>query len=112
MDEAKKSGEQHEDRIGSGESTNELVEGGYVRPLDEYSYRARHREATARTLAYVLVVILGVTVAGHYVATLVLQLKGKGEAGESLARIFNAWLPVIASLVGSAVTYYFTKEKG
>jgi hypothetical protein len=104
------SGEQPADGLEPRER-EELVEGGYIRPLDEYSFRARHREHTARTLAYVLVGILGGSFVLHYTATLVLQARGRIDAAESLARIFNAWLPAITGLVGSAVTYYFTKEK-
>jgi len=91
--------------------TGELVDGGFVRSLDEYSFRARHREDTARRLAYALVGILGGSFAFQYVATLALEFAGKSNAVEGLNRVFNAWLPVIASLVGGAVTYYFTREK-
>jgi hypothetical protein len=89
----------------------DLVEGGFVHDLGEYKFQTRHREDTARRLAYCLVGILGGSFALHYSATLVLEFTGKANAAESLARAFNAWLPVIASLVGGAVTYYFTKGK-
>jgi len=42
---------------------------------------------------------------------LTLELEGRSAAVQSLSQIFNVWLPVIASLVSAAVTYYFTKEK-
>jgi hypothetical protein len=96
----------------SGEKgTEELLDGGPVGSLDEYSFRVRHREDTARRLAYALVGILGGSFAFHYIATLVLEFSGKSSAVEGLNRVFNAWLPVIASLVGGAVTYYFTRKK-
>ena len=91
--------------------TEELLDGGPVRSLDEYSFRVRHREDTARRLAYALVAILGGSFAFHYIATLVLEFSGRSSAVEGLNRVFNAWLPVIASLVGGAVTYYFTRKK-
>ena len=91
--------------------SQEMVEGGFVRDLDEYSFRVGHREDTARRLAYALVGILGGSFAFHYVATLILEFSGKSNAVENLTRVFNAWLPVIASLVGGAVTYYFTRNK-
>jgi hypothetical protein len=90
----------------------ELVEGGSIRDLSgEYKFQTRHREDTARRLAYSLVGILGGSFVLHYSATLILEFTGRTSSAESLARVFNAWLPVIASLVGGAVTYYFTKEK-
>jgi hypothetical protein len=104
--------EDQDNRELSKESDSEnLVEGGFVRNLDEYSFQVRHREDTARRLAYSLVAILGGSFAFHYIATLALEFSGRSNAVEGLSRVFNAWLPVIASLVGGAVTYYFTREK-
>lgn len=98
-------------KIDSAARTDD-IEGGHVRPLDDdYFVERAHRADTARRLAYSLVIILGLTVVVHYVAVLVLELEGRSGAVESLDRIFNIWLPVIASLVSSAVTYYFTREK-
>ncbi len=91
--------------------SEELLEGGFVRPLDEYFVEAKHRADTARRLAYSLVWILGGTVLVHYITVLVLEVRGRSGAVDSLGRIFNVWLPVIASLVSAAVTYYFAKEK-
>ena len=94
-----------------GGKAEEIVEGGYVRPLDDYFVEEKHRADTARRLAYALVAILGGTVLVHYVSVLTLELEGRSAAVQSLSQIFNVWLPVIASLVSAAVTYYFTKEK-
>ena len=91
--------------------TEEALEGGFVRPLDDYFVEEKHRADTARRLAYSLVFILGGSVVVHYITVLILEIKGRPEAVEGLARIFNTWLPVIASLVSAAVTYYFTREK-
>jgi hypothetical protein len=103
--------DQDSQELSKERETEELVEGGFVRSLDEYSFRVRDREDTARRLAYALVGILGGSFAFHYIATLVLEFTGKSSAVEGLNRVFNAWLPVIASLVGGAVTYYFTRKK-
>ncbi|MFZ0964196.1 MAG: hypothetical protein WAO35_25300 [Terriglobia bacterium] len=103
--------EQGGQELSKERETEELVDGGFVRNLDEYSFRVRHREHTARRLAYALVGILGGSFAFHYIATMVLEFNGKSNAVENLNRVFNAWLPVIASLVGGAVTYYFTRGK-
>jgi hypothetical protein len=47
----------------------------------------------------------------HYVLVCILAFSGKEEAIKNLSAIFNAWLPVISSLLSAAATYYFTKEK-
>ncbi|SRR5258708_35988977 len=100
-----------QDSPNAGSSEDVMVEGGYVSPLQDYFVEKKHRADTARRLAYALVCILGGTVFVHYATVVVLVFKGKGDAIESLSRIFNVWLPVIASLVSGAVTYYFTREK-
>ena len=88
------------------------IEGGEVGELEELAFHeAKHRAETARSLAKWLVVILGGSVALHYVLTVVLVIAGKEEATKNLNTIFNAWLPAISSLVGAATTYYFTREK-
>src|SRR6266478_3916337 len=86
-------------------TSDEVLEGGFISPLQDYFVEEKHRADTARRLAYALVCILGGTVLIHYVTVLILIFKGKGDAIDSLSRIFNVWLPVIASLVSGAVTY-------
>src|SRR3712207_1658725 len=88
---------------------NEIIEGGAVSGLEieggsipyfEWNpsnvefHEAEHRAHTARRLAYWLVIILGVSIVAHYFSTMILELNGKHEAAESLAKIFNSWLPV------------------
>lgn len=74
-------------------------------------HKEKHQADTSRKLAFGLLIILGVTVIVHYLATLILELNEKHAAVESIEKIFNSWLPVISGLVGGAVTYYFTKDK-
>ncbi len=108
------------------EERNETIEGGVISGLEieagsisgfELSpsnlkfHEPEHRAHTARRLAYWLVIILGVSIVAHYLSTMVLELNGKHEAAESLAKIFNSWLPVLSGLVGGASTYYFTRDK-
>jgi hypothetical protein len=101
----------------SGEVTGTVhedqpIEAGEVGELRELAFHeAKHRAETARSLAFWLVLILGGSVALHYVLTVVLVLGGKEEATKNLNSIFNAWLPAISSLVSAAATYYFTREK-
>jgi hypothetical protein len=88
------------------------IEAGEVGELRDLTFHeAKHRAETARSLASWLVVILGATVALHYILTVILAFGGKEEASKNLNTIFNAWLPAISSLVSAAATYYFTREK-
>jgi hypothetical protein len=89
----------------------ELIEGGHVGPLEEVPFEVRHRAQTARVLAIVLIVMLGVSFFVHYGVMAYFVFEGKTDAAEGLSRAFNVWLPVISSLAGAAATYYFTKEK-
>lgn len=75
---------------------DEPIEAGEVGELKELSFHeAKHRAETAKTLATWLVIILGVSVALHYVLTAILAYNGKDEAIKSLNSIFNSWLPVV-----------------
>ena len=102
--------EEPEDVQGQGEN-DEFIEGGHVGPIDELAFEEhKHRAQTARAMAFLLVWIMAISVAVHFLATAALAASGNTEAVESLATIFTMWLPVIAGMVSSAVTYYFTKE--
>ncbi|MGA2700939.1 MAG: hypothetical protein ABSH35_07560 [Isosphaeraceae bacterium] len=88
------------------------IEAGEVGELRDLPFHeARHRAETAKSLATLLVIILGGSIALHYVLTVILAFGGKEEATKSLNSIFNAWLPAISSLVSAAATYYFTRDK-
>lgn len=93
------------------ENQMELIEGGDVTELKELEVKPTHREATARWLAIMLVLIFGGSVFLHYVTLAVFAFNGKTEAADKLSTFFNTWLPAITALVGAATTYYFTKEK-
>jgi hypothetical protein len=90
----------------------ELIEGGHVGPIEEVPFEVRHRAETARWLAISLIATLALSFFVHYGVTTYFVAKGKTDAVEGLSRAFNVWLPVISSLAGAAVTYYFTREKG
>ena len=88
------------------------IEGGLVEDVRDLEFHpGRYRAETAKGLAFLLVWILAISVALHYVFTGILQANNYAEAAESLSKIFNIWLPVISGLVGAAAAYYFTKEK-
>ncbi len=77
----------------------------------------RYRAETARRMAFWFVWLLGASVAIHYTAVVLIHLFSKGDKADSkevverLNTIFNAWLPVISSLVSAAAAYYFVKDK-
>lgn len=93
------------------EPAGEPLEGGLVPPLEDLQILQRHRADTARHLAYGLAALLAVAVVLHYVLTTWMAYAGKTEAVASLEKTFTIVLPVLASLVSSAATYYFTREK-
>lgn len=98
---------------GSSETAKIDIEGGeisgefnaYDNPIE------KHKAATIRRLAYLLIGILGGSFVIHYVLMTMLAFSNKTAAMEVVERTFNTWLPVISSLAASAVTYFFTKER-
>jgi hypothetical protein len=66
---------------------------------------------TARILTYVVVSMLGLAVLLQYVTLHILIFYGKAENIPTFEHLFNAVLPVLSGLSGSAVTYYLTKKK-
>jgi len=90
----------------------ETLEGGEVRPLEDYRVEAkRHHAQTARTLAYAMVAILAGVIALHYGGTLLLVFTGHADGLATLDKTFNNLFPALTTLIGGAVTYYFTKER-
>jgi len=88
------------------------IEAGEMGEIKELPFHeAQHRAETARSLATWLVVLLAAGLGVHYLLVCILAFSGKEEAIKNLSPIFNAWLPVISSLLSAAATYYFTKEK-
>ena len=69
----------------------------------------KHRAETAKSLAFWLVGLLAGGLLLHYVFICILT--GKEAGLEALDNTFNAWLPVISSLLSAAATYYFTRER-
>jgi len=91
----------------------ETIEGGDVQQVADLQIEERrHRAATARVLAYSLLGLLAATIAAQYGFTLWLILSGRSSDVAALDKLFNALLPILSGLVGGAVTYYFTKERG
>ena len=96
----------------TGTSRDDMIEGGTVEALEElHFHEAKHRADTARMLALLLVGILGGSVLLHYVVIVALVLARMDTAVQQVGQIFNIWLPVIASLVSAAATFYFTSKE-
>lgn len=70
----------------------------------------QHKAVVSRTLAYLLVGILGASILAQYATLHLLVWHSRFDAIPTFEHLFNAWLPVIAGLASSAVTYYLTKE--
>ncbi len=70
---------------------------------------ATEREKTASRLAGWLIALLAGTIFAHYVA--VIAWGTDPQRDDQLSKIFNSLLPVVSGLAGSAVTYYYTREK-
>jgi nitrate reductase NapE component len=92
-----------------------VIEGGEIRDIDPSQLKAdpikKQKVLTARTLAYILIGILTLSVVAHYSVTVWLLQSENGEVVDITDRIFNSWLPVISGFAGAAVTYFFTREK-
>lgn len=77
-------------------------------PFDPSKFQAE----TARQLAIWFILMLGISIALHYAAVVLIGIFAKEAAKdliERLERIFNSWLPVISSLVSSVAAFYFAK---
>jgi hypothetical protein len=70
-----------------------------------------HEAKTARTIAISLLVMLGLTFVANIVTLAVLTVNNRIDAVPSFERMFAVWTPLLSGLVGSAVTFYLTKEK-
>jgi hypothetical protein len=90
---------------------DDVLEGGEVEPLQDYTIAEQHRANTARYLALSLVAILALSVVFQYASTMILIYTGKVDAIPNLDKTFNILMPLLSGLVGGATTYYFTREK-
>ena len=94
------------------EIEEEPIEGGDITGLDEpLSFnQARHEANTAHTLSYLLVAVLAGYFVLHYAATFAAAMWLDPEAQETFQNVYNAGLPVLSGLAGSAATYFFTRR--
>ena len=63
----------------------------------------------ARWVSYTLIGILAASFVVHYTVTAILVFRGETPV-ETLTDLFESWLPVITTFVGSAVTFFLTRE--
>jgi hypothetical protein len=78
--------------------------------LDNLGIRG-HEAKTARTLAFFLVGMLGLSFILHEGLVVLMSFYNKAEAVTALEHTFNQWLPVLAGLVGTAVGFYLKERK-
>src|SRR5271163_4829745 len=69
-----------------------------------------HKAKTAGQLAMLAFLALLLMFVAHFV-TILLLARGKPDAIEQVNRVFSTWVPVMAGIVGSAATFYFTQER-
>ena len=94
------------DDLGRGNILQEtVIEGGHV-PAGPPDFIAKSREKTRGELVTKLVWLLGLLLVVHYVSVSIAVLTGKAEF-KLLETAFNASLPALAGLLGSAVAFYF-----
>ena len=101
-----------ESRMGADrEEVSPLIDAGQVELGEDWpSQAAKHKAATATSTAHRLVWVLAGGLILHY--SFVWLLTDNAAALETLGSAFNAWLPVVASLLSAAATYYFSRERG
>ncbi len=86
------------------EPDESLIEGGDVINVNPEAIQARtsHRERAAKTFTLTLLGIFAGSLLLHYGALMTALAWGDKSAAEMVERQFNAWLPVISGMVGSA----------
>ena len=89
------------------EEGGEIGEFEETYPLDP----RRHRERTAAWLAAALLAVFAGSFFLHYTVLAFVVAEGANDLTQRLSDVFNAWLPVVSGLFGSAVTYYFTHQR-
>lgn len=94
-------------------SEEEPIEGGDITGLDEplgAFNREKHEAVTARRLSYLFVGVLAGYFVLHYAATFAAAMWLDPGAQDLFQDIYNAGLPVLSGLAGSAATYFFTRR--
>jgi len=79
----------------------------YQPPVD--LLKQKHAQTTS-TLAYWVLGMLAGTVLLHYLCIMILIFCNRADAIKNLEDFYHSWLPVLAGLSGSVVTYYFTRR--
>ena|ERR1022692_2604601 len=68
-----------------------------------------HRAKTTKLLMVLSFCALCDLFIAHFVSILLLA-HDKPNAVDEITRVFGTWVPIFSTLVGSAATFYFTKE--
>lgn len=115
MERARETEELAESQVENAIPEGEEIAGGEItggiQPEDVRNEIKRRRERTSSALSWTLVIIMAVTVIGHYATTAAFLRAGDSASVEVLKGIYDGWLPVISGFVGAAVTYYLTHDR-
>ena len=102
------------DAGGNSKQSLELGQKVHLSDQEEYPFKTIPlRDRIAGQIAYILLALLGGTVLLHYLMTaiFIVCFREKYEPiGREFDKVFNNLLPILSGLVGSAVTYYFTRD--
>ena len=85
------------------------MQSGYQPDTSEL-LRQRYAE-TANKLVFWLLAIFAGSVVMHYGCLVLFVFYKRDDGVKILEDAFHSWLPVLAGLVGSAVTFYFAKDR-
>jgi hypothetical protein len=89
----------------------EPIEGRGFQPPSNPDPKLERESKTARTIAITLLWMLGVTFVANLVTMIVLTIYNRTDAAPQFERMFAVWMPLLSGLVGSAITFYLTKER-
>jgi hypothetical protein len=93
------------------ESENMLAEGRGFQPPSQLNPKEERESQTARIITLTLLIMLGVTFVTEVVSMIVLTRYNRLDAAPYFERMFAVWLPLLSGLVGSAITFYLTKDR-
>jgi hypothetical protein len=79
---------------------------------EQHDYQGiAYRDGTTRSLAQGVMALFALSVFGHYAVIIYLTKNGDAATVETLQSIFHEWLPVLSSVLGAVVSYYFAERK-
>lgn len=80
-------------------------------PPPSVSGTEQHKAETASRIAKWLLIILATGIALNYLCVMLLVWFKREDGLKALEDAFHAWLPVVTSLLGGAVAFYYKEGK-